>query len=62
VEAGKDVGKDLKKTTFVSFSGVQGARDVAQELIAASQAALQPFGPRAEPLRDLARYVVTRRR
>jgi geranylgeranyl diphosphate synthase type II len=61
-EAGKDVGKDLKKTTFVSFSGVQGARAVAQELIAASQAALQPFGPRAEPLRDLARYVVSRRR
>jgi geranylgeranyl diphosphate synthase, type II len=61
-EAGKDVGKDLKKTTFVSFSGVQGARALAQELIGASQAALQPFGPRAEPLRDLARYVVTRRR
>jgi geranylgeranyl diphosphate synthase type II len=61
-EAGKDVGKDLKKTTFVSFSGVEGARALAQELIAASQAALQPFGPRAEPLRELARYVVTRRR
>jgi geranylgeranyl diphosphate synthase type II len=61
-EAGKDVGKDLKKTTFVSFSGVQGARALAQELIAASEAALQPFGPRAEPLRELARYVVTRRR
>ncbi len=61
-EAGKDVGKDLKKTTFVSFSGVDGARALAQELIAASEAALQPFGPRAEPLRELARYVVTRRR
>ena len=61
-EAGKDVGKDLKKTTFVSFSGVEGARALAQELIAASEAALQPFGPRAEPLRELARYVVTRRR
>jgi geranylgeranyl diphosphate synthase type II len=61
-EAGKDVGKDLKKTTFVSFSGVEGARALAQELIGASQAALQPFGPRAEPLRELARYVVTRRR
>jgi geranylgeranyl pyrophosphate synthase len=61
-EAGKDVGKDFKKTTFVSFSGVAGARALAQELIAASQAALQPFGPRAEPRRDLARYVVTRRR
>jgi farnesyl diphosphate synthase len=53
---------DLEKTTFVSFSGVLGARALAQELIAASQAARQPFGPRAEPLRDLARYVVTRRR
>ena len=61
-EVGKDVGKDLKKTTFVSFSGVEGARAVARELIAVSQAALHPFGPRAEPLRDLARYVVTRRR
>jgi geranylgeranyl diphosphate synthase type II len=61
-EAGKDVGKDLKKTTFVSFSGVEGARALAQELIAASQAALQAFGPRADPLRELARYVVTRRR
>jgi geranylgeranyl diphosphate synthase, type II len=61
-EVGKDVGKDLKKTTFVSFSGVEGASTLARELIAASQTALQPFGPRAEPLRELARYVVTRRR
>ena len=61
-EAGKDVGKDLKKTTFVSFSGIAGARDLARELIAASQEALKGFGPRAQPLRELARYVVTRRR
>jgi geranylgeranyl diphosphate synthase, type II len=61
-EAGKDIGKDLKKTTFVSFSGLDGARQLAEELIAASTLALAPFGPRAQPLRDLARYVVTRRR
>jgi geranylgeranyl diphosphate synthase type II len=61
-EAGKDVGKDLKKTTFVSFSGVEGARELARELIAASQEALKGFGPRAQPLRDLGRYVITRRR
>ena len=61
-EAGKDVGQDAKKTTFVSFSGVEGARALARELIEASQAALAGFGPRAEPLRELARYVVTRRR
>ena len=61
-EAGKDVGKDLKKTTFVSFSGVDGARLLAEELITASVEALTPFGAKAQPLRDLARYVVTRRR
>jgi geranylgeranyl diphosphate synthase, type II len=61
-EAGKDVGKDLKKTTFVSFSGVTGAQELARELIAASVDAISGFGPRAQPLRDLARYVVTRRK
>lgn len=61
-EAGKDLGKDLKKTTFVSFSGVDGARQLAEELIAASQEALRPFGQRGQTLRDLARYVVARRR
>ena len=45
----------------MSFSGVDGARLLAEELIAASIEALAPFGPKAQPLRDLARYVVTRR-
>jgi geranylgeranyl diphosphate synthase type II len=61
-EAGKDLGKDVKKTTFVSFSGLEGARALAAELVAASQAALEPFGPRGAPLAELARYVVTRKR
>lgn len=60
--AGKDVRQDLKKTTFVSFSGVPGAEQLARELAQASQEALRPFGPRARPLRELALYVVTRRR
>ena len=61
-EAGKDIGKDLKKTTFVSFAGVEGARSLAAELFAASQAAIEPFGPRAAPLLELARYVLVRKR
>jgi geranylgeranyl diphosphate synthase type II len=61
-EAGKDTGQDVKKTTFVSFSGVEGARALAAELVAASQAALLPFGPRGRPLNELARYVVARKR
>jgi geranylgeranyl pyrophosphate synthase len=60
--AGKDVGQDLKKTTFVSFAGVAGARQLAKELIHSSQEALVAFGPAAQPLRDLARYVVARKR
>ena len=54
-EAGKDVGKDAKKTTFVSFAGVAGARQLA-----AGAGRGEPGGPRtasaprAQPLRDLA--------
>jgi geranylgeranyl diphosphate synthase, type II len=61
-EAGKDVGQDLKKTTFVSFAGVEGARQLAAELSAVSVRTLVGFGPGAESLRELARYVVARRR
>jgi len=61
-EAGKDVGKDLKKTTFVSFAGIEGARQLAAELIETSQHALDAFGAAAQPLRELARYVIARRR
>jgi geranylgeranyl pyrophosphate synthase len=60
-DAGKDVGKDVRKATFVSFSGVEGASELARELVVASIDALRGFGTKAEPLRDLARYVVTRR-
>ncbi len=60
--AGKDVAKDLKKTSFLSFSGVEGARQLARELVATSQEALRGFGAAAQPLRELASYVVARQR
>ena len=60
--AGKDLQQDLKKTTFVSFAGIDGARQLAAELSATSIETLVRFGPGAEPLRELARYVVARRR
>jgi geranylgeranyl diphosphate synthase type II len=59
---GKDVRQDVRKTTFVSFSGVDGARQLAAELAATSEKSLIGFGTKAEPLRQLARYVVARRR
>jgi len=61
-EAGKDVDKDSDKTTFVSFAGVEGAKQLAAELVKVSREALAGFGPRAEALLDLASYVVARRR
>ena len=61
-ETGKDVGKDSRKTTFVSFAGVAGAQQLARELALVSERAIAGFSARAEPLRELARYVVTRRR
>jgi geranylgeranyl pyrophosphate synthase len=61
-EAGKDVRQDAKKTTFVSFAGADGARQLANELVQASREALAGFGPRAQALLDLASYVVARRR
>jgi geranylgeranyl diphosphate synthase type II len=59
---GKDVGQDARKTTFVSFAGAPGAQVLAAELVATSERALEQFGPKARVLRDLARFVLMRRR
>jgi geranylgeranyl diphosphate synthase, type II len=59
-ETGKAVRADLKKTTFVSFSGVSGARQLARELCDAAERALAPFGRRADRLRELSSFVAAR--
>jgi geranylgeranyl diphosphate synthase type II len=59
-ETGKAVREDAKKTTFVSFSGVEGARLLARELCQTADRALEPFGRRADRLRDLSRFVAAR--
>jgi geranylgeranyl pyrophosphate synthase len=59
-QTGKLARQDLKKTTFVSFSGVAGARQLARELCDAADRALAPFGPRASRLRELSRFVASR--
>jgi geranylgeranyl pyrophosphate synthase len=60
-ETGKAVRADARKTTFVSFSGVAGAKELAGELCATAERALAPFGARADALRELARFVAARR-
>ncbi len=59
-ETGKAVRADVKKTTFVSFSGVAGARQLATELCQTADRALAPFGRRADRLRELSAFVAAR--
>jgi geranylgeranyl diphosphate synthase type II len=59
-ETGKPRLADARKTTFVSFSGVEGARQLARELCQTATGALGPFGPRAGHLRELADFVSSR--
>lgn len=59
-QTGKAVRSDARKTTFVSFSGVDGARQLARELCATADLALQPFGRRADRLRELSAFVAGR--
>jgi farnesyl diphosphate synthase len=60
---GKRVGKDegMGKATFVSLLGLDGARDRAAALIAEAEAALSPYGARADNLRAAARFAISRR-
>jgi geranylgeranyl diphosphate synthase type II len=60
-ETGKPRLADARKTTFVSFSGVAGARELAGELCLTANAALEGFGARAAKLRALADFVATRK-
>jgi geranylgeranyl pyrophosphate synthase len=57
---GKAVRKDARKTTFVSFSGVAGAHQLAAELCQTADRALAPFGRRADRLRELSAFVAAR--
>jgi len=61
---GKRAGKDAAagKATLPALLGEAEARRRAEALCAEALALVEPLGPRAEPLRALARFVVTRRR
>ena len=57
---GKATLADARKTTFVSFSGVAGARQLARELCDTADRALTPFGRAADRLRELSAFVAGR--
>ncbi len=56
--AGKDTASD--KATWPAVFGIDESLHAANQLIADAFAALAPFGPAAEPLKSLARYLTTR--
>jgi farnesyl diphosphate synthase len=60
---GKAAGKDAAagKATLVATLGIAGARARLDELIAAADAVLAPFGAKADTLRACARFIAQRR-
>jgi geranylgeranyl diphosphate synthase, type II len=61
-QLGKDVGKDEGKLTFVKLAGVDGARQLAGELVETSLASIASMRASADPLRQLAVMVRDRTR
>ena len=61
-KTGKRLGKDAGagKATFVSHLGLDGAKARARDLVEVASAALDPYGPAAETLREAARFVIAR--
>lgn len=62
-EVGKAVGKDADagKATFVSLLGLAEAKSRAADLVTEACDALSVYGPKADALRDAARFVIARR-
>jgi geranylgeranyl diphosphate synthase type II len=62
-EIGKPAGSDEKrqKATYPALLGLEASRQWAGRLVEEAVAELEPFQERAEPLRELARYLLVRR-
>ncbi len=62
-ELGKNPNTDAQrgKKTYPAFYGVEGALALANECVDRATKRLASFGPSAEPLREIARYITRRR-
>jgi geranylgeranyl diphosphate synthase type II len=62
-ELGKNPNTDAErgKKTYPTFYGVDGARKLANDCVARAIARLDSFGSSADPLREIARYITSRR-
>lgn len=61
-QLGKSIGKDVRaqKATYPSLWGIEESKVQARKLIAGAISQLASYGPRAEPLRAIAQFIVTR--
>jgi geranylgeranyl diphosphate synthase, type II len=62
-EIGKDAGSDQArgKATYPAIVGIAEAKRRAQELVQIALDALTPFDAKADPLREIAHYIVARK-
>jgi len=62
-ELGKNPNTDAErgKKTYPTFYGTDGARKLADECVARAIGRLDSFGPPADPLREIARYITSRK-
>jgi len=60
---GKRIGSDIRKRklTYPAALGLSKSKQIQAELIKEAIDSLQPFDHRAEPLRQIARYIIERR-
>ncbi len=63
-QLGKTAGKDTaaEKATYPSLFGVEQSERKADELVSKAFAELESFGERAETLKELARFLVERKK
>lgn len=61
-DVGKRIGKDAdrNKATLVRCLGIDGARELCDQLVETALSSLSSFGREADGLRDLARFIVAR--
>ncbi|MDE3036638.1 MAG: polyprenyl synthetase family protein, partial [Nitrospirota bacterium] len=62
-ELGKNANTDAQrgKKTYPTFYGVEGAKALADQVRDRAIAHLDGFGPSADPLRELAKYITARK-
>ncbi|MEJ2683435.1 MAG: polyprenyl synthetase family protein [Candidatus Sulfobium sp.] len=62
-ETGKPTGSDerINKMTYPRLYGVEKSRSIAGDLVSEARSALDSFGTRADPLREIAGYLLKRR-